>query len=151
MYNGFLNGTLDPYNILLTRTTINFIHKKKAVNIIISFFDIDTFKKISYNIFYIKTTFNKEILFYLDLEMGDFHSNKSIDADWSCIFCLEKNIEKIDLMETPCCRNIVHLECMKKYWINNYNSSNKCSKKCPFCRKFICSVHGLNEQPGYWL
>jgi len=170
MYTGFLNGTLDPYNIFFNRTYINFNHKEKPVNIIISFFDIEIFKKISYNIVYIKTTFNKEILvtsdhawyivnkfnkkmyhFYLDLEMGDLYSNKSVDAEWACIFCLEKDIEKLDLLKTPCCKNIVHLDCMKKYWINNYNSSNKCSKKCPFCRKFICQVHCLTEQSGHWL
>ena len=111
----------------------------------------------------VKTIFNKEILitsddtwhivdkfnkkmyhFYLDLEMGDFYSKESIDCNWSCIFCLEQYSEKLDLMETPCCRNIVHLECMKKYWLNNFNTYNKCSKKCPFCRKFICPVHSLH-------
>ena len=53
MYTGFLNGTLDPYNILLTRTSIKLNHKKKSVNMIISFFDINIFKKISNNNIYI--------------------------------------------------------------------------------------------------
>lgn len=68
--------------------------------------------------------------FYVDLRIGDLLYTGARDGD-VCAICLTAEREGgDDWVQFKCCRNLVHLQCMKTIL--------KRRLPCPFCRSTVC-------------